>query len=188
MSQLETNTTGLQALLDMVNALPDAGSGGEGGGTSFTMPDGYALVSGTYTPTTEGTNVLHNIQVAKSIKSTTANNYPIQLFAIFRKDGFAASGGTAERYIVSYIGVRGCGAVTYRNMKASGVTYAGGSETSTTYNYGLGGINSTGRTNCFFRYIDNNGNVVFSSYGIVTLEANKEYIWIAVIDTNVYEI
>ena len=184
----ETNAyTGLlDGLEAVVNALPDAGSGGGGGTNTLDafMPTNTGIISGSYTPTTSGTDVKHAIQIGSSYTSAaTIGSYPVLMFAIIRKDGFNATGSSSGRNIVAYIGMKGGGAVSYRNGSASAITYAGGAETTTTYNYGVGSLGATGRTNAYFRYMDNAKPIVyFSTYGIVALEANKEYTWLAVYD------
>lgn len=45
MSQLETNTASLQAILDVVNKLPEAGSGGGDDSNYYTLKNGVLTIT-----------------------------------------------------------------------------------------------------------------------------------------------
>ena len=159
----------------------------DGGGGGIEVPTGYKISTGSYTPSTEGTNVLHTIKIASSLPF----ELPCRMFCIYREDGFDASGSDAGRYLTFYAGAIGnsiessAGSCIYRRNNTSGnFTGAGNVETENSSNYGLPVTNSTTRTNCFVRSIADNGNLTFSTYGIITLESGKTYKWFALLPSN----
>lgn len=157
----------------------------EGGGAGIELPTGYKVSTGTYTPNTEGTNVVHDIKIASSCPFNT----PCRMFCIYRVDGFDASGSDGTRYLTFYVGAYAkiqatSGAVLYRKANASTLTCAGGAETTDTPNYGLPATNMTNRANCYVRSISPDGVLKFSTYGINTLESGKTYKWFALLPNN----
>lgn len=157
------------------------------GGGGIEVPTGYKLSTGSYTPITEGTDVTHTIKIASSLPY----ELPCRMFCIYREDGFDASGSDARRYLTFYAGAIGdsvqssAGSCIYRRNNTSGNFEGGGGvETNNSKDYGLPVSNSTTRTNCFVREIDSNGNLTFSTYGIVTLESGKTYKWFALLPSN----
>lgn len=91
MSQLETNTTGLQALLDMVNALPNAGSGG---GES----SGYQVATGTFTVETA-------VSVANKVAHTvTGLPFQPKIVWVMRNAGMTVGVATTNKNKYSYWG------------------------------------------------------------------------------------
>ena len=174
-----TKLDGMAALVEAIQA---------GGGTGIDFPTGYKVSAGTYTPNTEGTNVLHTIKIASSVPY----NLPIRMFCIYREDGFDASGSDAARYLTFYAGAIAAsgeatsGVCIYRSAATSGTFVGGGGgESNGSYSYGLPSIhNSTNRKNCFVRRIADDGVLTFSSYGIVTLESGKTYKWFALLSSD----
>lgn len=166
---------GMAALIESIQA------GGGGGGIEF--PTGYKVSTGSYTPSTEGTNVLHEIKIASSVPY----RLPCRMFCIYREDGFDASGSDSSRYLTFFVGVLasydsyGAGLAIYRLANSSKCTASGGAENSNTVNYGLPSTTSTIRSNCYVRNIDSTGKLIFSTYGIVTLESGKTYKWFAIL-------
>lgn len=162
------------------------------GGMKINIPDGCVLTTGTFTPVTSGMDVINKIQIAKSLEGTPVCN--VQMFCIVRSDGFDAisAGGTNPRYLIAYCGLRaseiadtykrnGGGVVIYINGTA--FACGGGVETTTsTIGYGIPGTNSSRRSNALIRFIESNGKLEFSSFGLICLEAAKEYRWFAIID------
>lgn len=158
-----------------------------GGGGGIEVPTGYKVSTGSYTPSTEGTGVLHTIKIASSLPY----NLPCRMFCIYREDGFDASGSDAGRYLTFYAGAIGnsiessAGSCIYRrNNTAGNFEGNGGVDTINSFKYGLPPTNSTIRDNCFVRSIADNGNLTFSTYGIITLESGKTYKWFALLPSN----
>lgn len=161
-----------------------------GGGSGIELPTGYQLTSGTYTPNSEGVNVIHNIKIASSLPYKN----PIIMFCIYREDGFKAPGSDSARYLTFFVAVNGgggsnndvctAGCVLYRKNSASNTTAEGGAESINTKNYGLPDTTYQLRSNCFVRRVDQNGTLEFSTYGIVTLESGKTYRWFAILPSD----
>lgn len=159
----------------------------DGGGGGIEVPTGYKVTTGSYTPTTEGTNVTHTIKIASSLPYER----PCRMFCIYREDGFDASGSDGGRYLTFYAGAIGnstessAGSCIYRRNATSGnFAGGGGEETVNSNNYGLPTTNATTRDNAFVRAIADNGNLKFSTYGIITLESGKTYKWFALLPSN----
>lgn len=154
----------------------------EAGGGGVCLP-GTKVVSGTYVPAEEGTGVMHEIQLVKSFSA----DYPVYFFSIFRSDGVRAGGSAENRYLTYYAGSRGnlglvngtAGHVFYRHYSDYEITALGAPESSSSKGFGIPEIDATERDNCFIRHIGINGVLKFSTYGIMTLEAGKEYTWYA---------
>ena len=172
-------------LLDGMAALIESIEAGGGGGIE--VPTGYKVSTGSYTPSTEGLDVLHTIKIASSLTF----ELPCRMFCIYREDGFDASGSDASRYLTFYAGAisnsigSSAGSCIYRKNSTSGnFVGSGGVETENSNNYGLPATNSTFRTNCFVRSITSDGNLTFSTYGIITLESGKTYKWFALLPSD----
>lgn len=162
----------------------------EAEGAKINIPDGCILTTGTFTPVESGKDVINQIRIAQSLGDYPY--VPVHLFCIARSDGFDATGSTDTgiNYLVAYCGFRasavtelykrnGGGTAIYR--KGGTFTTSGGTETTTTASYGIPGTGEGRRTNCYIRYISADGKLEFSSYGLVCLEAAKEYRWLAII-------
>lgn len=174
-----TALDGFAALIDAIGA---------GGGAEINIPDGCILTTGTFTPANSGKDVIHEIRIAQSLGA-----YPyasVYLFCIARAAGFeATSENTSYRNLVAYCGLSalpatnpgraGGGVALYRNGTA--FTPAGGVETSGTASYGIPQASFASRSNCLVRSIEPEGILIFSSYGLICLEASKEYRWFAII-------
>lgn len=159
----------------------------DGGGGGIEVPTGYKVSTGSYTPSTEGTNVPHTIKIASSVPYSS----PCRMFCIYREDGFDASGSNAARYLTFYAGAIGNSAASspgsyiYRSYATSGEFIGdGGAETNNSANYGLPSVSDATRTNCFVRVITSDGSLTFSTYGIVTLESGKTYKWFALLPSD----
>lgn len=179
---------GMAALIESIEA-----GGGGGGGNSVVLPENFVMASGSFVPATEESQTW-DITIAKGINRPNGPAAPqVPLFALYRKDGFTASGKNSTRYLNAYVGLAGdgsygCGAATYRNSSETDLTGSGGVESSTK-NYGVPFVGSTERKNCYIRYISGDDPILrFGTFGIVTLEAGCEYAWIAVLDGSVYEV
>lgn len=156
-----------------------------GGGSGIELPTGYQLTSGTYTPNSEGVDVVHYIKIA----SSCPYNKPCRMFCIYRVDGFDASGSGSARYLTLYVGAYAedratSGAALYRNHNASTLTCDSGAEKTETPNYGLPDSCSSNRTNCYVRSVSLDGVLKFSTYGIITLESGKTYKWFALLPSD----
>lgn len=177
--------TKVDGLSDLIAAIESGGG--------VLLPEGFILASGSFVPATEGTGTTWSITLAKELKQTGFSGQPVPMFALFRKDGFAASGGDSTRYLTAYIGLAGdgaygCGAATYRNNNVTDVTGVGGADSSSSFSYGIP-FAGRSRSNCYIREVSAyTPSLTFGTYGIVTLESGCEYAWIAILDGSVYQI
>ena len=167
----------------------EAGGGSDGG---IALPSNCVFSSGSYVPTSEGTDVLHKLTIAeKFIGQKYGTHIGVHLFALYRKDGFTATGGSDNRYLVSYGGLcgdgNGCGAAVYRT--GTDLVGTGGADSSSSPNYGIPKTATSSRKNCYIRNVSNyEPTLTFSTYGVNTLEAGCEYEWFAVLNGSVYEV
>lgn len=180
-----TKVDGLAALIAAIEA-----GGGSGGGIA--LPSNCVFSSGSYVPASEGTDVLHTLTIAEKFIGQKYGIYiGVHLFALYRKDGFTATGGSDNRYLVSYVGLcgdgNGCGAAVYRTGKD--LVGTGGADSSSSPNYGIPKTATSSRKNCYIRNVSSyEPTLTFSTYGLNTLEAGCEYEWFAVLNGSVYEV